>query len=116
MVYFWVKFDEKSNLVAFQANLIPHVYDKYNVTTVTHENCKKVPHGVILTDGQSTCAPKTLADKAVLQGGPRYILQVHGQYPIVSIFSCTWIFLAQGEFSNNVPNLLGEVKIFCFWL
>ena len=113
MVYFWIKCDEKSNSVAFQANVI---YENYNVwqfqcNNLTHENCNNLPHGGIFT--RNTCASKTLAHKAVLIP-PIYTTGTH-HFLIVSIFQLYLDILAQGEFLKMLKNeLLGEVQIWGF--
>ena len=61
-----------------------------------HENCNNLPQGGIFT--RNTCQTKTHAHKAVLISSiyTTGILHFH----TLSISSCSWIFLAQGEFSK----------------
>ena len=71
---------------------------------VSHENCNNLPHGGMFT--RNTRPSKTLAHKVVLIPSTYTTGALH--FHIVSISSCSWIFLAQGEISKN---LLGEVKL-----
>ena len=120
MVYFWVQPKEKSNLVAYQTNYIPHVYS-YNIN-LPHDHCNNLPHGDDFSIKKThTCASKTLTHEPglispiILVGLVclEYILGTH-HFPIVSIFICILIILAEGEsFAENVTNLLREIKT-CF--
>ena len=94
MVYFWAQLKEKSDSVAFKANLypiIPHIL-QLQCNNLPHENCNKLPQGGIFT--RNTCQSKTHAHKAVI------ILSIYTtgilHFLTLSISSCSWIFLAQG--------------------
>ena len=114
LVYFRVKCNEKSNSVAFQANII---YENYNVwqlqcNNLTHDNCINLPHSVIFYY-------KYLCIKnPCTQGGTNptniYTTCTHFFPNCVNFQLYLDFFLAQGDFSKNEKNLLGEVKIIFF--
>ena len=105
MVYIWVKLDEKSNSVAFQANLISHVW---------HLQCNNLPHEHELTPGgaftRSTCASKPLAHKAA-HAIPTMYYRHALHFPLVSISSCFWTFWRKVKICENFKNLLGELIV-----
>ena len=80
----------KDSLVAFQDNLIPHVYDSYNVTTCPMKivTINLYPMGVFLLE-ISAHGSKTIAHKAVLIP-PTYTTSIL-HFLIVSISSCSWM-------------------------
>ena len=83
------------------------MYCNYNVTTHPRKIVTTYPKVVFFT--RNTCQSKTHGHKAVIIPSiyTTYILY----FPTLSISSCSGIFLAQGEFFENVKNLLEEVKI-----
>ena len=96
-MYFWVNLDEKSDSVAFQANFVwqlQSMYNSYNIYNLPHEIVTTYPMVIFLLEipvHQNSLHTRQFIPSIYTTG----ILQ----FPIVSISSCSWISLAQGEFS-----------------
>ena len=98
-----LKSEENGYSVAFQANLIPHVYT-IHVTICSMNIVTPYPRGDNFSF-KNTCASKTLAHEPILIPSIPYACILH--FPIVSISNWSRIFLVEGLIFDNVKNLLG---------
>ena len=72
---------------------LPHVL-QLQCNNLPHENCNNLPQGGIFT--RSTCQLSTQGSNNSINIYTTGILN----FPTLSIYRCSWIFLAQGEFAK----------------